>query len=217
MEEIVKNYLEGDWDYLDWYNESFPYDTYMLDSINDTNWKEIATILKVDNVADAEELMSGDIGNKHLEDKYELMEDTIEDTQHIIARSITDAQADADMSYLHEDILNEVNDFFKYGKFDMSEGEFKGSVELGDVFVKNGVGLDLLSNDLQEGYPIFSDVVYEALHEELNDWGYSDTFIFTGVDKPNINTDTHFRYGGAGTMDEIHFNDMLVDRLSWDY
>ena len=98
----------------------------ILDYIDDDSWGEIAKILEVDNIADAEELVSGNIGNEHLEDKYELMENTIEDVQGIIARSMTEAQADADMAYLHEDILDEVNDFFKHGKFSFNQGEFVG-------------------------------------------------------------------------------------------
>jgi len=217
MEEMVKNYLSGEWDYIDWYHESFQFDDYFLDSINDGSWVEIAKILKVDNIADAEELVSGNIESEHLEDQYELMEDTIEDVQNIIAHSMTEAQADADMAYLHEDILDEINDFFKHGKFNFDQGEFVGSVELGDVFEKGAGGLDELESDLQEGYPTFDEVMTDLLSQELNDWGYSDRYVFTGDEKPNIDTDKHFRYGGAGTLNEVHFNDMLVDRLSWDY
>ena len=217
MEEMVKNYLEGDWDYIDWYNESFQFDQYFLDSINDGSWGEIAKILKVDNIADAEELISGNIGSEHLEDHYELMETTIEDIQSIIAHSMTEAQADADMAYLHEDILSEVNDFFKHGEFNFGQGEFVGKVELGDVFEKGAGGLEQLESDLQEGYPTFDAMMADVLYQELNDWGYNDSYVFTEDEKPNINTDKHFRYGGAGTLNEAHFNDMLVDRLSWDY
>ena len=60
-------------------------------------------------------------------------------------------------------------------------------------------------------------MVQNILYQELNDWGYNDEYAFVGDEKPNINTDKHFRYGGAGTLNELHFNDMLVDRLSWDY
>lgn len=130
---------------------------------------------------------------------------------------MTEAQADADMAYLHEDILDEINDFFKHGKFNFDQGEFVGSVELGDVFEKGAGGLDELESDLQEGYPTFDEVMTDLLSQELNDWGYSDRYVFTGDEKPNIDTDKHFRYGGAGTLNEVHFNDMLVDRLSWDY
>ena len=125
-----------------------------MDSINDGSWGEIAKILKVDNIADAEELISGNIGNEHLEDQYELMETTIEDIQSIIAHSMTEAQADADMAYLHEDILDEVNDFFKHGEFNFEQGEFVGKVELGDVMTEPH-GLPQLEADLVEGYPTF--------------------------------------------------------------
>ena len=216
MAKMVKEYLEGDSDSHDWYNESFEFSDYFLDYINDGSWNEIAKILEVDNIADAEELMSGDIGNEHLEDKYELMENTIEDVQGVIARSMTEAQADADMAYLHQDILDEVNDFFKHGKYSFDQGEFVGSVELGDVMTELN-GLPSLEAELVDGYPDFAEVVNNILHEELNDWGYNDEYVFTGFDKPNINTDKHFRYGGAGTIDDNYFNDLLVDRLSWDY
>ena len=217
MEEMVKNYLEGDYDYIDWYNESFQFDQYFLDSINDGSWGEIAKILKVDNIADAEELISGNIGSEHLEDHYELMETTIEDIQSIIAHSMTEAQADADINYLHQDIMDEVNDWFKHGEFNTQQGEFVGKIEVGEVFEKNSNGRHLLGDQLQEGYPALSQLVLDTLYEELNDWGYQDEYIFTGDEKPYINTDKHFRYGGAGTMDNQYFNDMLVDRLSWDY
>jgi len=219
LEELVKNYLEGDWDSMDWYNESFPYDDHMLSYINDASWKFIMKILKTNNVVDAEELVSGNIENKKLEDHYELMEDTIDDVQQIIAHSITEAQADADISYLHDDILDSINDFFLHGEFDRLEGKFIGSIELGDVFGRNSDGIERLESDLEEAYPSLVKVVHDLLGDELSEWGWKreGEYIFTSNEKPYINTDKHFRYGGAGTMNEIYFNDMLVDRLSWDY
>jgi hypothetical protein len=77
--------------------------------------------------------------------------------------------------------------------------------------------MDRLDSDLQEGYPTIKSVVLDVLYEELNDWGYQEDYIFVGDEKPSINTDKHFRYGGAGTMNDEYFNDMFRDRLSWDY
>jgi len=216
MEKIVKGLLEGDWDYYEWYNESFEFSDYFLDYIDEDSWKEIAKILEVDNITDAKELMSGDIGSEHLESHYELMEMRIEDIQGIIARCMTEAQADADISYLHNDIMDEVNDWFKFGEFNTHQGEFVGSVELGDVMTESS-GLLQLEAELSEGYPTFDEVVNNILFEELNDWGYQQEYIFTGDEKPYINTDKHFRYGGAGTLNNEHFNEMFRDRLSWDY
>ena len=106
--------------------------------------------------------------------------------------------------------------FFKHGKYSFDQGEFVGSVELGDVMTELK-GLPSVEAELVDGYTDFAEVVNNILHEELNDWGYNEEYTFVGDEKPYINTDKHFRYGGAGTMDEIHFNDMLADRLSWDY
>ena len=217
MEKTVKGLLEGDWDYHDWYNETFQFDDYMLSHLDDTSWGDIAKVLEVDNIADAEELVSGNIGSKHLEGQYELMEMRIEDIQSIIAQSTTEAQADADISYLHDDIMDEVNDWFKHGAFNTQQGEFVGRIEVGDVFQKHSNGMDRLDSDLQEGYPTIKSVVLDVLYEELNDWGYQDDYIFVGDEKPYINTDKHFRHGGAGTMNDEYFNDMFRDRLSWDY
>ena len=217
MEKTVKGLLEGDWDYHDWYNETFQFDDYMLSHLDDTSWGDIAKVLEVDNIADAEELVSGNIGSEHLEDQYELMEMRIEDIQSIIAQSITEAQADADISYLHDDIMDEVNDWFKHGSFNTKQGEFVGRIEVGDVFQKHSNGMDRLDSDLQEGYPTIKSVVLDVLYEELNDWGYQEDYIFVGDEKPHINTDKHFRHGGAGTMNDEYFNDMFRDRLSWDY
>jgi hypothetical protein len=223
MEEMVKNYLEGDWDYIDWYNESFQFDDYFLDYINDGSWGKIAKILKVDNIADTKELISGNIGNEKLEDHYELMETTIEDIQSIIAHSMTEAQADADMAYLHQDILDAVNDMFIDGEFNFIAGEYQGQIEIGDLITKKGEyysrGLGYLQDELESSYPDINDIAYNVLHKELEDIGWLNDYeiLFTSGEKPNINTDKHFRYGGAGTLNEAHFNDMLVDRLSWDY
>jgi len=187
-----------------------------LDYIDDRSWGEIAKILEVDNITDAKELMSGDIGSEHLESHYELMEMRIDDVQSIIAQSTTEAQADADISYLHDDIMDEVNDWFKHGEFNFGEGEFVGRIEVGDV-MSGEKGLSQLEADLTQGYPTFTELVHDVLSEELNDWGYTDDYIFVGSEKPYINTDKHFRYGGAGTINNQHFNDMLVERLSWEY
>ena len=117
---------------------------------------------------------------------------------------------------VHDDIMDEVNDWFKHGEFNFGEGEFVGRIEVGDV-MSGEKGLSQLEADLTQGYPTFTELVHDVLSEELNDWGYTDDYIFVGSEKPYINTDKHFRYGGAGTINNQHFNDMLVERLSWEY
>jgi len=222
LEDITKNYLEGEWDYFEWYHEPFPYDDYMLHDIDDNNWKTIMKILEVENKDDAEDMLKGN-ENKKLEDHYESFEDIIEDTQRIIAQSATDAQSDADISYLHEDILGAINDMFIDGEFNFDDGQYQGQIEIGDLISKNGEhysrGLEYLQDELESGYPDINDISYNVLYKELEDIGWLDDheILFTSGKKPNINTDKHFRYGGAGTMNEIHFNDMLADRLSWDF
>ena len=222
LEDITKNYLEGEWDYFEWYHEPFPYDDYMLHDIDDNNWKTIMKILEVENKDDAEDMLKGN-ENKKLEDHYESFEDIIEDTQRIIAQSATDAQSDADISYLHEDILGAINDMFIDGEFNFDDGQYQGQIEIGDLISKNGEhysrGLEYLQDELESGYPDINDVSYNVLHKELEDMGWLDDheILFTSGKNPVINTDKHFRYGGAGTMNEIHFNDMLADRLSWDF
>jgi len=216
MEKIVKGLLEGDWDYHEWYNESFQFDDYFLDYIDDDSWGEIAKILVVDNITDAKELVSGNVKNEKLKGHHELMEMRIDDVQSIIAQSTTEAQADADISYLHDDIMDEVNDWFKHGVFNFGKGEFEGKVEIGDVMTKTN-GLPYLEAEIEHGYPSFWDIVHVTLREELDEWGYQEEYIFTGDEKPYINTDKHFRYGGAGTINNEHFNDMLAERLSWEY
>ena len=91
---------------------------------------------------------------------------------------MTEAQADADISYLHDDIMDEVNDWFKHGEFNTQQGEFVGKVEVGDVFEKDSNGMHLLDSHLQEGYPTLEQLVLDTLYEELNDWGYQNDYTF---------------------------------------
>ena len=216
MVKIVKNLLEDNYDFGEWYTDSFDFDNYMLDNIDDRSWLDIAKIIEVDNITDAKELVSGNVKNEKLKSHHELMEMRIDDVQSIIAQSITEAQGNADISYLHDDILNEVNGWFKHGSFNFEKGEFVGRIEVGDV-MSGEKGLSQLEADLTQGYPTFTELVHDVLSEELNDWGYTDDYIFVGSEKPYINTDKHFRYGGAGTINNEDFNDMLVERLSWEY
>jgi len=216
MVKIVKNLLEDNYDYDEWYTVSFDFDNYMLGNIDDRSWLDIAKIIEVDNITDAKELVSGNVKNEKLKGHHELMEMRIDDVQSIIAGEITHAQGDADISYLHDDILNEVNEWFKHGVFNFEKGEFVGRIEVGDV-MSGEIGLSQLEADLTQGYPTFTELVHYVLSEELNEWGYLDDYVFVGSEKPYINTDKHFRYGGAGTINNQHFNDMLVERLSWEY
>jgi hypothetical protein len=49
---------------------------------------------------------------------------------------------------------------------------------------------------------------------ELN--GYSSEYnYFFPEELIKINTDKHFRYGGAGDIDWGHFNEILSDRLNY--
>ena len=104
-------------------------------------------------------------------ENYESFEDIIEDTQRIIAQSATDAQSDADISYLHEDILGAINDMFIDGEFNFDDGQYQGQIEIGDLISKNGEhysrGLEYLQDELESGYPDINDVSYNVLHKEL--------------------------------------------------
>ena len=48
---------------------------------------------------------------------------------------------------------------------------------------------------------------------EWENIGYSSVFF---DEKPYINTDKHFRYGGAGDMDKDYMNEILSDRLTME-
>ncbi len=53
-----------------------------------------------------------------------------------------------------------------------------------------------------------------VIEYEMDNIGY-DSVLFD--EKPYIDTDRHFRYGGAGDMDKDYMNDILKDRFTeWD-
>jgi hypothetical protein len=200
---MVKNYLDGDYDY-EYDINCFEIDGWLIDKIDQDNMK----ILKEKYLENLE-------GESSEEDFIEFIESEY-GTE--IGCAAGDAQHSADIDSLHNDIISGIVDYLSNfnGKLE-SDGvgglHYKGSVEIGEL-ANSPHFEDVLSEWLDEGYPSnFFDLYYDIKERELS--GYSSEYnYFFSEDLIRFNTDRHFRYGGAGNIDWGYFNEILSDRLS---
>ena len=139
-------------------------------------------------------------------------------------RSRGRAQHSADIDALHSDFEERITDYLS--NFDgglqnqTDEGgvkgfglEYVGQVELGDIASSERFKSQL-NAELTHGYPTFLEILDGILEDEREAWGMEYN-SFLPEDCISINTDKHFRYGGAGDIDWGYFNEILNDRLSY--
>ncbi len=202
LEELVEGYLTGNYDY-DFHYDCYDYDhNWMWDDISNENQKYILGKAKEAGVdMDDEDYVVGFIEEEYGWD---------------IGCAWGDAQNDADIGILHKDIFETVEDFYSKfdGEWDFDAGVYKGKISTVDLTQSTVFG-DVIVDHLEYNNNIDWVGIMEGVIEyEMDNIGY-DSVLFD--EKPYIDTDKHFRYGGAGDMDKDYMNDILKDRFTeWD-
>ena len=218
LEKIVAGMIDGDWSVTDdmYYYECY-FDSYQLDYIDKTNWETI------------KELMLAAIEGSYYEydeDKTEeenLIEFAKEELKSEIGCSYTEAQADADLAALHDDLIEVIEDYLSNfnGKINWETNRYEGEVEIGELVDSGFFDMSLeeevdqweFYNRPEEGNTSFWRGLLDKIIENENDgWGKDAHFI--SDDKISVNTDKHFRYGGAGNVSNEFVNEILINRLA---
>jgi len=201
-------YFSFDYDYGADYG-CYDFEEYYFDKID----KENLGIMKEHYLKNLE-------GEPSEEDFKEFVEEEFGD---YIGCAVGDAQHSADINALHSDFEEGITDYLSNfnGKLQPSvdkEGnkgydlEYVGQVELGDIASSDSFKSQL-NAELTHGYPTFLEILDGILENERGGgyWGMSNSFL--PEDCISINTDKHFRYGGAGDIDWGYFNEILLDRI----
>jgi hypothetical protein len=211
IQDMVKKYFEQDYDY-DYYHDCYDYETHYFDSINQVN---------IDTMR--EKFIQESSDNEPNEEEFK--EFVAEEFGDDIGCAMADAQQSADTDALHTDFQSSVEDYLSEfnGKIendidkDGNRGHrlvFNGKREVGDV-VHSESFKETLYDHVESGYStlldLFNDVFYVEKDEDNN---YYDNVLLPN-EKIHINSDKHFRYGGAGDLDVQYFNEILSDKLSW--
>jgi len=210
IRKMVEGYLISDWDY-DWYHECSDFEDYYFGKIDQQN----LDLMKEHYLKDLE-------GEPSEEDFKEFVESEFGSD---IGCAVSDAQYSADIDALHSDFEDGIIDYLSNfnGKLQPpvdKEGnkgfglEYVGEVELGDIASSEHFK-DFLYAHLERGYPTFDDILDSILEEERDGWKNSQYNYFLPEECISINTDRHFRYGGAGDIDWGYFNEILNDKLSY--
>ena len=209
IRDMVERYFKFDYDYGVYY-DCYDYDDYYFDKID----KENLGIMKEHYLKNLE-------GEPSEEDFKEFVE---EEFGSYIGCAAGDAQHSADIDALHSDFEERITDYLS--NFDgglqnqTDEGgvkgfglEYVGQVELGDIASSERFKSQL-NAELTHGYPTFLEILDGILEDEREAWGMEYN-SFLPEDCISINTDKHFRYGGAGTIDWNFFNEVLFDRINY--
>ena len=204
IRKMVKNYLDGDYDY-GYDSQCFDVDKWLIEKIDSENMDKLKSIYV--------ESLEGEEGNE--EDFREFIGNEFGSERGC---SAGDAQFSADIDSLHNDFTRGIEDYLSMFDGHVSSNsdgvKFIGVVEIGDL-PNSPYFEDLLYDWLDNGYPSdFKDIFYDIKSRELN--GYSSEYnYFFPEELIRINTDKHFRYGGAGDIDWTNFNEILSDRLNY--
>jgi hypothetical protein len=210
IQKMVKGYLGGDWDYEPIW-ECMDFDSWLFDKIDESNIKT----LKKHYLKNLE-------GEESEDDFMEFVESEFGSE---IGCAASDAQYAADIDYLHSDFENGIEDYLSGfgGKLQRpvdKEGntgfglEYVADLEIGEL-TQSPFFQDSLLGILEHEYPdSFYDIYNDIIESEKEGWS-SEYNYFLPEDKISINTDKHFRYGGAGNIDWSYFNEILSDKLSY--
>ncbi len=210
IQHYAKKYFEQDYDY-DYNYDCYDFDTYYFDMIDSVN---VWTM--------REKYLEGLDGEGTKEGFMEFVESEFGAD---IGCAMADAQNSADIDYLHSDIRNGVEDYLSEFNGIISNNvdkdgnrgwklEFNGKREIGDV-VNSEMFKETLYDHVHSGYSLLSDIFNDIFSVERE----GDNIYYDNVLLPEeniyIDTDKHFRYGGAGDVDVQYFNEILSDKLSW--
>ena len=209
IQHYAKKYFEQDYDY-DYNYDCYDFDSYYFDMIDSVN---VWTM--------REEYLEGLDGEGTKEGFMEFVESEFGD---VIGCAMADAQNSADIDYLHSDIRNGAEDYLSEFNGIISNDvdkdgnrgwklEFNGKREIGDV-VNSEMFKETLYDHVDSGYSLLSDIFDDIFSIEREGDNYYDNVLLP-EEKIYINTDKHFRYGGAGDVDPQYFNEILSDKLSW--
>jgi hypothetical protein len=204
IRRMVEDYFGGDYDYGHDY-DCMDTDSWLIDKINEKN---IET-LKGKYLRDLE-------GEESEEGFYDYIKSEYDSE---IGCSASEAQNSADVEYLHSDFEKGVMEYLSNfnGKLirDSSNGEIKfvGSLEIGEL-VNSEWYEDVVQEPLYSYYPDLIDIMAGIKEREQDGYGGQYNYFFPD-DLIRINTDKHFRYGGAGDIDWEYFNEILSDRLNY--
>ena len=209
IQHYAKKYFEQDYDY-DYNYDCYDFDSYYFDMIDRVN---VGTM--------REKYLEGLDGEGTKEGFMEFVESEFGTD---IGCAMADAQNSADIDYLHSDIRNGAEDYLsefngiisnKVDK-DGNRGwklEFNGKREIGDV-VNSEMFKETLYDHVHSGYSSLSHIFNDIFSVEREGENYYDNVLLPN-EKVYINTDKHFRYGGAGDVDPQYFNEILSDKLSY--
>jgi hypothetical protein len=204
IQKMVGGYFGNDYDYSHYY-DCMDTDSWLIDKINQENM--------------------GTLKSKYLQD-LQGEENVGEDFQEYIISeygseigcSASEAQNSADIDYLHSDFEEGVMEYLsnlngKLVRDDKGEIKFVGSLEIGEL-VNSEWFQDVVEDALYSYYPDLIDVFASIKEKEQDGWSGQYNYFFPD-DLIQINTDKHFRYGGAGDIDWGYFNEILSDRLNY--
>jgi len=228
--DYIPEYLCGDdsfWDPSEWFQ--YEWDDWMLDSLDETNWKTIISIFGGVSQEVAEHLINNQPQNEEEEELIEKYEEEISDIKHFIIWANNDSHENAIKNAMAEDIKDKINEHFDYKGKLMSDGSgsFSYTIE-GDLrdYANNewdkintfefhdsyaletleGVVLDYADARSNLGWNL-PDILFRILmEEEYNFWDYCE-----GKKGECLEAETKF-FDGYWAPD-YDINEMLADRL----
>ena len=112
----IEEYLCGKdkfWEPSEWFQ--YEWDDYMLDSVDENNWKTISSIFGGVSQEVAEHILSEQPQNEEEEELIEKYEDDISEIRHFITWANNDSHEDAVKYAMGDDVIDKITDYFEEG------------------------------------------------------------------------------------------------------
>jgi len=203
IQKMVGDYFGNDYDYSSDY-DCMDTDSWLIEKINQENMETLKSKYLQD--------LQGE------ESEEDFQEYIISEYGSEIGCSASEAQYSSDIEYLHSDFEEGVMEYLsnlngKLVRDDKGEIKFVGSLEIGEL-VNSEWFQDVVEDALYSYYPDLIDIFAGIKEKEQDGWSGQYNYFFPD-DLIQINTDKHFRYGGAGDINWGYFNEILTDRLNY--
>ena len=204
VRRMVESYFGGDYEY-DYDYDCMNTDYWLIGKINQENMETLKR-----------KYLQNLQGEESEEDFYDYIKSNYDSE---IGCAASEAQYSSDIEYLHSDFEKGVMEYLSNlnGKLVADEKsfglKFVGSLEIGEL-VNSEWFEDVVEEALNSYYPDLIDIFASIKEKEQDGYGGEYNYFFP-EDLIRINTDKHFRYGGAGDINWEFFNEILTDRINY--
>jgi len=220
----IEEYLCGKdkfWEPSEWFQ--YEWDDYMLDSVDENNWKTISSIFGGVSQEVAEHILSEQPQNEEEEELIEKYEDDISEIRHFITWANNDSHEDAVKYAMGADVIDKITDYFEEGNLittDDGTKEWHIEYDLKDLLVDKWDNTEYFDYTEHDGNTLESIMMDGGVDytntQYLGDIilkAYYDMYEVDGRSKVGDELEPETKFWDGYWTPNYDINEILKDRL----